>query len=175
MPLWVLLIALVISLVLNTILLEDLLPELDIGFSVLEKMMTDWKNGGLDINNAIKCDILNKGENALSEKIKTLSNNWSAVLWLQYMHLIDIVCKFICAERLRDWRLHISTLQETLPVFAPCGHSNFTKSVCLYLQQMLTLETNHILRRSKLKFWGGSLLIKELSKHPCVSLNLRVD
>ena len=83
------------------------------------------------------------------------------------MHLIDIVRKFIRAERLGDWHLHISTLQEMLPLFAACRHNNYTKSVWLYLQQMSTLETNypnlfkkyidgnHILRRNNFKCWGG--------------------
>ena len=156
-----------LDLVLNTILLEDLVPELGIDSSVLENMMTNAKNGRLDINNAIKWDILNKVENALSEKKKTLSNNRTAALWSQYMHLIDIVHISICAERLGDWHLHISTLQEMLPIFVACGHNNYTKSVWLYLQQMSTLETNypnlfkqyidgnHILRRTNFKCWGG--------------------
>ena len=60
--------------VLSTILLEVLLPELDVDFSVPENMMTDAKNGRLEINNAIKCNILNKAENALSEKKNKLSS-----------------------------------------------------------------------------------------------------
>ena len=63
--------------------------------------MTGAGNGRLDINNAIKCDILNKVENALCKK-KTLSYNRTAALWLQYMHLIDIVRAFIRAERHGD-------------------------------------------------------------------------
>ena len=51
-----------------------MLPELDVDFSVPENMMTDAKNGRLEINNAIKCNILNKAENALSEKKKKLSS-----------------------------------------------------------------------------------------------------
>ena len=82
------------------------------------------------------------------------------------MHLLDIVCKFIHAERLGDWHLHISTSQEMLSVFATCGHNNYTKSVWLYFQQMPTLETNYpnlfkqytdgndILRRTNFKCWG---------------------
>ena len=76
-------------------------------------MMPDAKNNRLNINNAIRCDILNKGENALSEKIITLNNNRTAALWL---HIIDIVRKFICAARLGDWLLHLFTLQEMLPI-----------------------------------------------------------
>ena len=100
-------------------------------------------------------------ENAHSENKKTLSNNRTAALWLQHMHLIDIIRKFIQTERLGGWRLHISTLQKSA-----CGHNNYTKSVWLYLQEILTLETNypnlfkqyiegnHILRRTNFKCWG---------------------
>ena len=74
---------------------------------------------------------------------KTLSISRTAALWLQYMHLINLVCKFIHAERLGDWHLHISLLQEMLPIFAACGYNNYTKPVWLYLQQMSTRETNY--------------------------------
>ena len=82
--------------------------------------MPDAKNGRLNSNNAIKCDILNKVLNALSEKT-TLSNNRNAALWL---HVMDIVGKCICAERLGDWHLQLSTLQEMLPIFAASGQIN---------------------------------------------------
>ena len=59
-----------LDLVLNTILLEDLLPELDVNFSVIEKVMAEAKNCRLDISNAIKCHMFNEAENVLSVKKK---------------------------------------------------------------------------------------------------------
>ena len=53
-----------LDLVFNTILLEDLLYELDVNFSVLENMMADAKNGTLHINYAIKRDNLKNVGNA---------------------------------------------------------------------------------------------------------------
>ena len=55
-------------LVLSTIILEDLLPELDVNVIVLEKVMDDAKNCRLDINNATKCYMFNEAENPLSVK-----------------------------------------------------------------------------------------------------------
>ena len=49
----------------------------------------------------MKYDIPNKVVNALSRE-NTVSNNRTAGLWLQYMHLIDTVYKIICSERLGD-------------------------------------------------------------------------
>ena len=60
---------------------------------------------------------------------KNLNNNRTAALWLQYMHLIDIVRAFIRAERIGDGRLHLSTLQAMLPIFAACGHKHCNKSI----------------------------------------------
>ena len=64
-------------------------------------MITDAKNDRLGINNSINCDILNKVENTLSEKM-TLRNNRTAALWFRYICLIAVVRKFIRAERLGD-------------------------------------------------------------------------
>ena len=149
---------------LNNILLEDLLPELDI----FKNLMPDAKNGRLNINNAIKCDILKYVENVLSEKNKKTKNNLpnyrTTALWL---HIINIVCKFIRAERLGDWHFYLSTLREMLPNFAVYGHSNYTKSIWLHLYQISTLETdysylfkqfiaeNHILSRTNFKCCRG--------------------
>ena len=48
----------ILDLGLNNNLLDDLLPELDGSFSVLENTITDAKNGWLNNDNAIKCNIL---------------------------------------------------------------------------------------------------------------------
>ena len=60
----------ILDLGLNNNLLDDLLPELDGSFSVLENTMPDAKNGWLNNDNAIKCNILKPFENALSKKNK---------------------------------------------------------------------------------------------------------
>ena len=54
--------------------------------------------------------------------------------------MIDILNQQIRAERLGNWKLHIEVMFKMLPYFAACGHHNYSKSVRLYLQQMITLE-----------------------------------
>ena len=54
-------------------------------------------------------------------KKTTLNNNRNTALWL---HVMDIIDKCICAERLGDWHLQLSTLQEMLPIFAASGQIN---------------------------------------------------
>ena len=48
----------ILDLGLNNNLLDDLLPELDGSFSFLENTMPDAKNGWLNNDNAVKCNIL---------------------------------------------------------------------------------------------------------------------
>ena len=50
---------------------------------------------------------------------------------------------FIRADRLGDWRLHIDSVSNSLPIFAAAGHHNYTKSAYLYLQSMLALKENN--------------------------------
>ena len=95
-----------------------------------------------------------------------MQGNRTALLWLQYMSMNDLMKKFIRAERLGNWILHLQSLQEMLTYFAACGHNNYAKSVWLYLQQMSTLEKDnpsvyrdflngyHVIRRSE-RVWSG--------------------
>ena len=74
-------------------------------------------------------------------------------LWLQYMKVVDILKRFLRAERTGDWILHLSSLQEMLPYFAAAGHNLYTKTIYVYLQQMVTLQTDHPDIYSR--FWNG--------------------
>ena len=50
---------------------------------------------------------------------------------------------FIQAERTGDLNLHLVALHGMLPYFAAHGHHLFTKSVHLYIQQMISLPVDH--------------------------------
>jgi len=50
-------------------------------------------------------------------------------LWLQYMKMVDILKRFLRAERTGDWSLHLPSLQEMLPYFAAAGHNLYTKTI----------------------------------------------
>ena len=68
-------------------------------------------------------------------KKTTLNNNRNTALWL---HVMDIVGKCICAERLGDWHLQLSTFRKCYQFLL---HPD--KSIPLYLHEMSTLETNY--------------------------------
>lgn len=97
---------------------------------------------------------------SLSEKSRT------AKLWIQYMEMIDILKKFIQAERTGNWDLHLQAVEAMLPYFAASNHFLYAKSARVYLQNMKQLETtnpdvfdnfqngSHVIRRSE-KFWAG--------------------
>ena len=57
--------------------------------------------------------------------------------------MVYILRKFILAERIGDWDLHLQTLHEMLPFMAAAGHTHYTKSLVLYLDQMSSLSETH--------------------------------
>jgi hypothetical protein len=59
----------------------------------------------------------------------------TALLWIQYLRLVDMLQKFITAERTGNWFLHLQTLKEMLAYFAATGHNNYTKSSHVYLSK----------------------------------------
>ena len=68
-----------------------------------------------------------------------MASSRTAKLWLNYgHHVIDIIQRFITAERTRNWHLHLDCI-EMLHLFTVTGHSNYEKSARLRLyQQMMT-------------------------------------
>ena len=90
----------------------------------------------------------------------------TSMLWLQYLDMVSILQRFIKAERMANWKLHLKTVQDMLPYFAASGHSRYAKSAYVYLQIMLRLpeahpdahrkfmEGYHVVRRSD-RFWAG--------------------
>ena len=87
-------------------------------------------------------------------------------LWLQYMSTVDILKRFLKAERTGNLLLHLSVVHEMLPYLAAAGHNFYTKSAYLYLQLMNQLEEahpevfksftggHHVVRRSN-RCWAG--------------------
>ena len=57
--------------------------------------------------------------------------------------MVSVVRKFITAERLGNWSLHLQTLKEMLPYLAASGHNLYTKSITVYLQTMENLSGSH--------------------------------
>ncbi|PIK40129.1 hypothetical protein BSL78_23030 [Apostichopus japonicus] len=111
-------------------------------------------------------DVLDSINEELERKKLSLSNLRTGTLWMQYMHMVDLLRLFIKAERTGNWNLHLSTIKEMLPFFAAAGHNLYLKSAYIYLQMMIQLEVDHpevhaafqnghhVIRRSN-RFWAG--------------------
>ena len=95
-----------------------------------------------------------------------MAENRTSLLWIQYLEMIDILRKFLRAERTGDWDLHLESVRYMLPYLASSGHNNYTKSLVLYLKDMAEIEETapkvwqsfqsglHPIRRSD-RFWAG--------------------
>ena len=98
---------------------------------------------------------------------ETLESKYlTAKLWLEYMEMVNITRAFIRSERTGDWSLQLRTLQDMLPYLAASGHDIYTKSLYVYLKQVIRLGNRHpdvhrqftqgmhVVRRSD-RFWAG--------------------
>ena len=111
-------------------------------------------------------EILNRISAKINEVKGTLSTLRTAKLWLQYMDMIELLCRFTKAERTGNFNLHLSGVLEMLPYFAASGHNSYTKSAYMYLHTMQSLKDDHpvvhdlfqagyhVVRRSD-RYWGG--------------------
>lgn len=54
--------------------------------------------------------------------------------------MVNIVKRFIEAERVGYWKLHLQCVKNMLPYFHASGHYLYAKSSHLYLQDMIELE-----------------------------------
>ena len=94
------------------------------------------------------------------------SESKTAKLWFQHMETVELLCRFINAERSGNWQQHLQAIRDMLPYFAESGHLLYATSAYLYLQSMMKLpETHpsvykqlqhglHIVRRNDC-FWAG--------------------
>ena len=111
-------------------------------------------------------DVLSKIAEKLESNRKCMQNQRTAVLWMQYMVMVDILRKFIRAERTGNWKLHLQAVRDMLPYFAAAGHNLYAKSAFVYLQLMHELQEKHpdvhnsfqdglhVVRRSD-RYWAG--------------------
>ena len=77
----------------------------------------------------------------LDKKTELSSTSRTSALWLNYTQYVEIVHKFVRAERTNDWPLYISTTKFMLNLFA--AYNNYAKTCCIYLQSVIALEKEH--------------------------------
>ena len=63
---------------------------------------------------------------------------------IQYLDMVQILRKFIRAERLGNWYLNLEAVSEMLQYLAASGHSLYAKSASIYLLSSMTnLPNDH--------------------------------
>ncbi|KYM95812.1 hypothetical protein ALC62_13539 [Cyphomyrmex costatus] len=108
----------------------------------LDRILRDFENpSGLNfddnvIENNVAHEIVKKFVETL-QYLKTFGP--TACLWVQYFHLINIVKRFIEAERCGNWELHLKCVRDMIPYFHASGHYLYAKST---------------IRRTN-KYWSG--------------------
>ena len=80
---------------------------------------------------------------SLIEDFDKENQNPTFVYWRQYMRLVQVLLRFIRAEREGNWRLHLSSFAAMLPWFAIYDHTNYTRWGTIYLADMKNLEETH--------------------------------
>ena len=137
--------------------------DLDEACTLYEKLMAR----DISAEEVCKVDVLTRIKDSLqkySESVKMSSR--TSALWVQYMNMMDILRRYIRAERTGNWALHLQAIQEMLPYLAASGHNHYTKSATVYLQEMSNLKAQHphvqqrfdegfhVIRRSN-RLWAG--------------------
>ena len=164
---------------------EDIEHDLDSSVQEVDDVMNDLSEARelytgattstVPVAEVCAAEVLTRIQTKLNEE-KAKMDMPTSLLWIQYLDMVDILCRFLKAERTGNWSLHLQSIREMLPFFAASGHTLHAKSAYVYLQTMLKLpETNpdiqmkfekgfHIVRRSD-RFWAGlstDLLIEQV-------------
>ena len=124
----------------------------------------------LSVEDVCSAGVLVRIKGKLDDLKQKMTTTRTAMLWLQYLDMVSILQRFIKAELMANWKLHLQTVQDMLPYFAASGHSLTLCKVCirrgLYLQIMIRppethpdahrkfMEGYHVVRRSD-RFWAG--------------------
>ena len=89
-------------------------------------------------------DVLHRTKDRLQTHAGSANmSSGTSALWVQYMNMVDIIGKFIRADRTGNLALHLQAIQDMLPYLAASGHNLYTQSARVYLQQMTDLKTEH--------------------------------
>ena len=141
------------------LMLDDTLKEAG---DLYEKLMS----GEIDVETVCEHPVFEILDKSLLNEKRALLKYRTAKLWLQYMTMIDLLRKFLKAERTGNWQLHLQSVKEMLPYFAAAGHNLYVRSAYMYLQMMGKLEHEHpdiyqlfndgyhVIRRSD-RYWAG--------------------
>ena len=108
--------------------------------SVARILYDELMEGTRSADDVASDPIPDKISRVLQTLTESLTKDRTAKLWLQYMDMVKILRKFIKAEHMGNWSLHLEAVVDMLPYLAASGHSLYAKSARIYLQTMLSLN-----------------------------------
>ena len=104
----------------------------------------------------------------VSDKLENLKLTLSgesrtAKLWILYIYYLDVLKRFIIAERTSKWLLHLDSTLRMLNLFASSGHINYAKSARMYILQMQHLAEEYPWLYEK--FVAGFQAVRRSDRH----------
>lgn len=134
--------------------------------ALAKSLVTHLEEGKTSVQVVCSSEVVQNISKRLEQIKSSLGSQRTAVLWMLYMDMIDILRKSIKAERTGNWSLHLQSVYDMLPYFAATGHIFYAKSAYIYLQMMQDLKNknpavykcfdagHHVARRSD-RYWAG--------------------
>jgi len=103
----------------------------------IEESFEFWNEGVLKYQNLQQNEALQDGAIKFDEKLKAFDQRGpTATLWVQYYRLISIVKKYIMAERMGNWKLHLDCVAKMLPYFHASNISPMQNQlICIFKMQ----------------------------------------
>ena len=120
----------------------------------------------MDVSKVVSEPVITELMDSISTYRDGLSASRTVCMWFRYLDMVDLLLKFIQAERMGNFLSHLQSVTEMLPYFAATGHHLYAKSAYMYIQLMSKIETTHpnvyqkflagyhVVRRSD-RFWAG--------------------
>ena len=151
-------------------------PDFEILVTDIERIYTQAKAGCVDLDALLKTDCIKRISQALASKKSELSKcSETRKLWVNYLQMLGVARELVEADRTGSWQILLHAISDCLPLFSAAGHPNYLKSAYLYLQNMVTLESDnpavfqkfvngfHVIRGSD-QYWadlGSDLVIEQ--------------
>lgn len=132
--------------------------------SKIQRMLKDFSRNPPTLDDINTDEDFIAMRNLLSSAIEVLKKRGpTAELWLQYFNFVMLAIRYIEAERLGNWHLHLYCVQQMLPVYHAAGHSNYVKAIQIYLQEMSKLQDIMDPEEYR-KFTGGQFTVRRTEK-----------
>ena len=101
-------------------------------------------DGSMSPEEVCSADVLKRIKDQLPKHAtSSKASSRTVALWVKYMEMVDVLRKYIRAERTGNWSLHLQAIHDMLPYLAASGHNLYTKSARIYLQEMAQLPSRY--------------------------------